>query len=127
VRKIQRLNDKKIQSLFKKLVSEDPKDFPRAREKLDAPTSKGVYLIISPSGNVLHVGSTPRARNGLHQRLKDHLRGSSSFAKNYLDGEGGKLRSGYKFIYVKVVGARQRAILECYAIGQLQPAHLGTG
>jgi hypothetical protein len=37
------------------------------------PDKKGVYVIYDSKNNVVHVGSTPRAKNGISQRLKDYL------------------------------------------------------
>lgn len=116
-----------IDRLFQKLLACEPVTFPKLRKPLDAPTQKGVYLVLNPSDAVLHVGSTPRARSGIRQRLRAHLQSKSSFVKKYLKGQGSKLRLGYKFKYVKVKKARTRAILEAYAIGQLLPKHIGTG
>src|SRR3981189_1497793 len=46
--------------------------FPPVRGRLEAPREKGVYVIYSPSGRIVHVGRTPRAKGGIAQRLKDH-------------------------------------------------------
>ena len=116
-----------IDRLFRALTACEPVKFPKPRQPLDAPSQKGVYLILNPRGIVLHVGSTPRAKNGIKQRLNAHLQSNSSFVKTYLSGRGSKLRSGYKFRYVKVKNSRTRVLLEAYAIGQLLPKHIGTG
>ena len=118
---------KKIEILFSRLQRERIHKFPKRGERLDAPNEQGVYIICSPAGNVLHVGSTPRARKGIAQRLRNHLATQSSFAIKYLNADGSRLRNGYKFRYLIVRSARQRALLEALAIGHLCPAHIGVG
>jgi excinuclease UvrABC nuclease subunit len=116
-----------IQTLLTKLLRAEPMNFPPIRGRLDAPTDPGVYIIYSPESEVLHVGSTPRARNGLRQRLKNHLQSKSSFVRSYLAGDGSKLRQGYRYKYLIVPDSRERALLEALAIGTLCPKHLGLG
>jgi hypothetical protein len=101
----------------------------KPRGHLHAPKRQGVYVIFSPKNRVLHVGSTPRAKNGIAQRLRDHLATRSSFTINYepLKSDGSRLRGGYKFCYLIVRSQRQRALLEALAIGHLCPAHIGLG
>ncbi len=101
--------------------------FPPLRQGLEASTKKGIYIIENSKGIVLHVGNTPRAKNGIYQRLKNHLSGSSSFTRSYFGGKGAKLRSNCTYRYIEVASARKRALLECYAIGKLCPKHLGLG
>lgn len=101
--------------------------FPSARQRINAPNDHGVYIIYNPKGRVAHVGRTVRGKNGLRQRLNNHLQGASSFVIHALKGKGVKLRAGYKFRYIKVENDRLRALLEAYAIGQLCPDHLGHG
>src|SRR3970040_2734550 len=98
-------------------MSAPPQNFPAAKQPLDAPTDKGVYVIYNPEGDVLHVGRTPRARQGIRQRLRDHLATRSSFTLQYLDRDGSKLRTGYKFRCLCVESPRLRALLEAYAVG----------
>lgn len=117
----------RIDRLYRKLLDCEPVKFPRPRQMMNAPTDRGVYLILSPRGDVLHVGSTPRAANGIRQRLYGHLRNGSSFVKVYMKNDGERLRGGYQFKYVVVRSPRQRALLEAYSIGQLLPKHIGTG
>ncbi len=88
---------------------------------------QGVYVILDVKGTVLHVGKTSRAKKGLRQRLSNHLRGQSSFAKKFLKQNGKELREGYVFKYVVVDDPKLRTLLEAYAIGCLCPEHLGTG
>lgn len=117
----------RIVRFFEKLIACEPVKFPKPRETLNAPTKRGVYLILNPRGTVLHVGSTPRAANGIKQRLNGHLQDKSSFVNIYLNHQSDKLRSGYTFKYVIVKKPRHRALLEAYAIGMLLPKHIGTG
>ena len=117
----------KIELLFNLLIETTPIIFPQQREKLEAPNGKGVYIIQSKKGTVLHVGNTPRAKYGISQRLKNHMAGSSSFTKVSFDGDGSVLRGSYKFKYLIVNDARQRVLLEAYAIGRLCPKHIGIG
>jgi hypothetical protein len=93
----------------------------------DAPTDLGVYLIYDRKGQIVHVGQTPRGKAGIRQRLFNHLYGQSSFTEHYLKGDGARLRKGYAFRCLVVRDARLRALLEAHAIGQLCPAHIGTG
>jgi len=116
---------KAIAALFDRLSSSASYPFPQKREPLNAPKERGVYVIQDANGLVLHVGNTPRAKKGVHQRLKDHLSGRSSFARLYLRGDTKKLRSSCFFRYLVVPNARQRALLEAYTIGRLCPFHIG--
>lgn len=116
-----------IKKLFALLIRGQRSKFPAARERLAATSNHGVYLIMSPRGKVLHVGRTVRGRNGLRQRLNDHLQGQSSFTARYFDRKGAKLRRSHSFSYVEVPDSRARALLEAYAVGHLCPAHIGTG
>jgi hypothetical protein len=118
---------KKIASLFDELIRAPRRKFPAPKQSLEAPDQQGVYIIYSPSNKVLHVGSTPRARKGLAQRLRNHLAAQSSFTLHYLNSDGSRLRRGYKFRCLIVRSSRQRALLEAYAIGRLCPAHIGLG
>jgi hypothetical protein len=115
----------RIAQLFEVLVSSPIQVFPTRGLRLDCPDNRGVYVIYSPAGSVLHVGRTPRARNGLRQRLNNHLRGQSSFSRKHLAGDGDVLRGSHSFRCIDVEHARDMALLEAYAIGCLCPAHLG--
>lgn len=120
---------KKIEKLFKELCRQKEYNFPREgyTEILGTPSSPGVYITYSPRGTVLHVGRTPRAKNGLRQRINDHLLGNSSFVGKYLKGQKNLLRMGYRFKYLIVKNPRERALLEELSIGKLCPVHLGLG
>jgi excinuclease UvrABC nuclease subunit len=117
----------KIDKLFVELKRAPLHKFPSPRGHLEAPSRQGVYVIYSPSGRVLHVGSTPRARKGIAQRLRNHMSTQSSFTIKYLGEDGSRLRRGYKFRCLIVRSERRRALLEAHAIGQLCPAHIGLG
>jgi hypothetical protein len=116
-----------VRSLFEKLIGCDLRTFPLAGARLDAPGEQGVYVLYDDQGKVVHVGRTPRAAGGIAQRLQDHIRGQSAFTRNYLDGDGNRLRGCFKFRSLVVPEGRLRALLEYFAIGQLCPAHLGIG
>lgn len=116
----------KIEKLFAELCKEPMCQFPQKREQLIAPSERGAY-VIRKGDIVLHVGRTPRGKNGLHQRLKNHLYGSSSFTKKYLKGNGAVLRDGHTYQFLVVEDTRLRALLEAYATGMLCPQHIGLG
>lgn len=116
----------KIKQLFEELIAQPEIKFPPRRKSLEAPRARGVY-IIRRGQKVLHVGSTPRGKNGLHQRLRNHLDGISEFARVFLSGDGNRLRIGHTYQCLVVPNKRPRALLEHYAIGVLCPAHLGDG
>ena len=117
----------KIKKLFDELCAQPKRLFPPVRQPLDAPSKPGVY-IIRKGETVLHVGRTIRGREGLHQRLRNHLHGSSSFTNKYLKGEGAILRKGgYTYQYLQLEDPRERALLEAYAVGTFCPEHIGLG
>ena len=58
-----------VRKRFETLVDAPLHHFPNARERLRAPKKPSVYVIYDPKGRVVHVGTTPRAKNGIHQRL----------------------------------------------------------
>jgi hypothetical protein len=116
-----------LKRLFRQLTKAKRKSFPHPRESLDAPDRQGVYIIYDPRGRVVHVGCTPRARDGIWQRLRDHMANKSSFTTKHLDDEGSRLRRGYSFQCLVVNDARYRVLLEALTIGRLCPAHIGRG
>ena len=116
-----------VKALLEVLLRAPLLGFPVMRGRVEGPRQRGVYIIYDPSGNVAHVGRTPRARGGISQRLRNHLGGRTSFAEKHLRGDGHKLRDGYKFRYLIVDDDRKRALLEAYATGCLCPEHLGLG
>jgi hypothetical protein len=84
--------------------------------------------IIRKEETVLHVGRTLRGRDGIHQRLKNHLHGSSSFTNEYLKGNGAILREdACTYQYLELEDPRKRALLEALAVGTLCPKHIGLG
>ena len=117
----------RISQLLDKLINSESFEFPDYRQPLHAPKEQGVYIILDSQETVVHVGSTPRAKYGIYQRLKNHLSGSSSFKYHYLNGDGYKLRKSYKYRFIVVENPRERCLLEAYAIGFLCPKHLGVG
>jgi hypothetical protein len=122
-----------IEELLNDLIRRPSYEFPKDGPMKDVGVSakQGVYIIYSPKDSpkdsIVHVGRTQRGRGGLQQRLDNHLYGQSSFADEYLKGQGKKLRRGYKFRYLVVKNARRRALLEALAIGKLCPKHFGLG
>ena len=121
------LEAREIDDLFELLSSQPKRHFPLQGQPLDASTMHGVYIIYR-GDTVLHVGRTYRGKKGLHQRLYNHLHGSSSFTNDYLNGEGSILRKAeYSYQYLVLEDARKRALLEAYATGKLCPEHIGVG
>lgn len=114
-----------ILALFNQLVSSTLHQFPLSRNSLDAPSGHGVYVIYASDGLALHVGKSSRGRQGLRQRLVNHLAGQSSFVNLYFVGDRTQLRNGCCFRYLEIENPRLRALLEAYAIGYLCPAHIG--
>ncbi len=117
----------KIKALYKSLLSQSEQPFPDQGERLLASTDQGVYIISNGKGLVLHVGKTDRAKNGIKQRLNNHLHGQSSFTKKHLNGAGSKLRGKCNYKYLVVINPRLRTLLEAYTISNLCPKHLGLG
>lgn len=125
---LKQINQRKaIEALFHRLDGVPWISFPQKRQPLEVPEAQGVYVIRNVKGTVVHVGRTVRGRNGLAQRLGNHLSGKSSFAREFLEGRPEKLRSGYTFQFIKVPDDRERALLEHYATGWHCPLHLGLG
>lgn len=121
----------KMEKLLRRLRLDRKYVFPKTGYVEDlthpVPNAQGVYIIYNLHGVVFHVGRTVRGRGGLRQRLNNHLRGRSSFVKDFLDGKSRSLRGKYQFQYIKVKNDRQRALLEALATGKLCPQHLGLG
>jgi len=113
-----------IDALFHELLAQERHCFPKRGKLMNAPISQGVYVIYEGC-DVAHIGRTLTGKNGLRQRLNNHLYGSSSFSKKYLSGKS--LRSGFEFQYLNVPNDRNRALLEALAIARLCPIHLGLG
>lgn len=115
-----------IMKLHEQLIASAIQTFPLKR-KVNVSTLQGVYIIYSPEKNVLHVGRTNGGKNGLDQRLLNHVRNQSSFSKLYLQKKKINLRNGYKFRYIEVHEPKTRGLLEALTAGLLCPAHFGTG
>lgn len=92
-----------------------------AKGRVEATNKHGVYVMYNAEGEVVHVGKTNRRKNGLKQRLTNHLYDSTS-KPNYLSGYGVNQRSGYRFLLVP--NERHRTLLEAFAIGTLCPRHI---
>jgi hypothetical protein len=116
---------KAVKALLSELTASPLYHFPT--KGLVAPREPGVYVIYDPNGNVAHVGRTPSGQGGIHQRLRNHLHGASSFTRLYLGRQGAKLRDGYAYRYLVIADPRLRALVEAYATGCLCPGHLGLG
>jgi hypothetical protein len=126
---------RRVRAKFAQLKHAPIHYFPQSGARIAATDKRGVYVIYSPRGKVLHVGATPRGRRGIAQRLFDHLRGQSSFTRNsqWLKKHAGpklnrrcayvRKRCTYQCLAVK--DERLRALLETYAIGHLCPDHIG--
>lgn len=115
-----------IQRLFERLCHQPRQPFPARGRSLNAPRDQGVY-VIRKGRVVFHVGRTIRARQGLLQRLRNHLQGRSSFTRLYFNRDGARLRNGFTYQTLVVRDTRLRALLESYAMGRLCPRHIGTG
>lgn len=115
-----------ILMLFNKLIGSKNTPFP-FKGKPQVSNKKGVYIVYNNNQTPLHVGTTPRGKNGINQRLYNHLTGSSSFSKNFLKKHGINLRINHSFKYIEIDNdARTRSLLEHYTIGKICPKHLGT-
>jgi len=118
---------KYIERLHRKLCTSKKVLFPKAGYQIYAPSEKGVYIIYNKNNEVVHVGCTPHAKNGIKQRLSDHLQGRSSFVAQFLQRNGEKLRYGYSFRCLAVDDPCDRKYLEALTIGKLCPKHIGKG
>ena len=112
-----------IHAMLSELMRAPMQSFPKPRRSPNAPKKAGVYVILGPTGTVLHVGSGC----DIAQRLSDHLFSRSAFTTKYLSGNGSILRKGHFFRCLPVSDARKRALLEALAIGKLCPKHIGHG
>jgi len=121
------ITPKRIEKLYKELIDSKKFQFPHKGSSVNAPTQKGVYIILNKNQKVVHVGCTPRGKYGIWQRLENHLQGLSSFADQYLDGNGRRLRNGYLYQFKIVSKPKDLKYLEALAIGKLCPKHIGKG
>lgn len=117
----------RIRTRFDELLDAPTVPFPAVRGQINAPNEHGVYVIRDIRGNVLHVGRTISGQRGLWRRLRDHLRGRSSFSLLYALPRHIRLRETCCFQYVRVPNPRERALLEALAVGELCPKHVGVG
>lgn len=118
---------KVIANSLKELLAKESCQFPENGKLMNVSKTQGVY-IIRKNRTVLHVGRTYGGREGLHQRLKNHLNGASSFVIKYLKRNKEKLRKkGYTYQLLRVRGDKKRAYLENLATGILHPEYIGTG
>lgn len=99
--------------------------FPRGSESIAVPKKLGVYVIRDPAKSVVYVGRTTRAKNGLHQRLRNHMAGKSALVRIHLNGDASRLRQGFSYQFVEVENDRERALLEHLATAWHCPAVLG--
>lgn len=115
-----------IERLLCELNAQKTRPFPQEGPlQQEVPTTQGVYVLRNPNGDILHVGRTTTAKNGLRQRLQNHLDGKSSFVRDYLGGKRNELRTGCTFQHLEVPNDRDRALLENRAISWHCPKHLG--
>ena len=117
---------KKIMQLHQELLTSSFHFFP-TKGTVNVSDKQGVYIIYNSNQETLHVGKTDRGKEGINQRLLNHLRNQSSFAKKYLKRKNIILRNGCEFKYIEVENGRTRALLEALTTGLLCPAHIGTG
>jgi len=115
-----------VEELYTELCCQPRFQFPQEGERLEAPSAPGVY-IIRKDDIVLHVGRTLRGKNGLYQRLMNHVHGQSSFTEKYLKGNEAALRNGCTYQLLVLEDSRLRALVEALAIGMLCPKHIGLG
>lgn len=115
-----------IKALFEKLISSNYHIFP-LKGKVNVTDNHGIYIIYNPKNEVLHVGNTPSGKEGLNQRLYNHISCTGVFYEKYLKPNKINMRSTHKFKHLEVDDIRQRALLEAYSAGKLCPLHFGTG
>jgi hypothetical protein len=125
----------RVKVKFAELPHSPRHSFPLSRARFTETDKRGVYVIYSPRGKVLHVGGTPRGQRGIFQRLSNHLHGQSSFThkSQFLKKHGGRnLKDRYTYVReqcsyrcLAIENERLRVLLEAYAIGHLCPDHIG--
>jgi len=118
---------REIERLLVRLNASKTHEFPPKHQRVGASVKHGVYIIKNKSGRVVHVGRTVSGRGGLAQRLSNHLQGQSSFTNVHLNGNGDRLRQGYKFQFLAIRERRSRALLVHAATAFHCPVHLGVG
>ncbi|UMR29228.1 GIY-YIG nuclease family protein [Massilia sp. MB5] len=115
----------RIQRLLEDLNSAPICAFPVGRASIEVPKTLGVYVILDPDQSVMYVGRTTKARNGLHQRLRNHMAGKSALVKTLFNGDTSRLRKGYSYQFLEVSDDRERALLEHIATAWHCPTVLG--
>jgi len=65
----------KVMTLHQKLIISVIHNFPEKGKRINVSNKQGVYIVYSKKNEVLHVGTTKSAKNGLNQRLQNHLTG----------------------------------------------------
>jgi len=115
-----------IMDLYNKLVSSEKYTFP-SKGKVNISRKHGVYIIYDTNDIVLHVGMTPYGKEGLDQRLYNHISKTGVFYREYLKPNKIEMRGKYQFRIIEVSNPRKRALLEALTAGLLCPSHFGTG
>lgn len=115
----------RIQQLLDALEQASITPFPSGGESITVPKKLGVYVIRDPTKSVVYVGRTTRAKNGLHQRLRNHMAGKSALVRLHLNGDTSRLREGYSYQFLEVENDRERALLEHLAVAWHCPVVLG--
>ena len=122
----QKINEpQQIMNLYNLLIDSSKYDIP-AIGKITISQKQGVYIIYGEEA-VLHVGKTNGGKEGLDQRLLNHVRNQSSFSKLYMQPNKISLRGMAKFQFIEVEDARSRSLLEALTAGLLCPMHIGLG
>jgi hypothetical protein len=116
----------KIMQLKNKLIDSKFYKFP-LMGKIEASNKQGVYIVYDNNKNPLHVGKTNGGKNGLNQRLLNHVRNQSSFFKLYMQINSVSLRDWGEFQFIEIEDARERSLLEALTAGLLCSKHIGTG
>jgi hypothetical protein len=116
----------RIKKLFGNLITSHLYIFP-VSGKVKVSLLHGVYILYDSNDIVLHVGMTPYGKDGLNQRLYNHISKTGVFYREYLKPNEICLRGIGKFRYIEVDDARTRALLEALTAGILCPLHFGTG
>lgn len=116
----------RIRILHKELVGSKVYRFP-SYGKIEVSKKQGIYIVYNNVKIPLHVGKTNGGRNGLNQRLLNHVRNQSSFSKLYMQTNNISLRGWGEFQFIEVENSRERSLLEALTAGLLCPAHIGTG
>lgn len=114
----------RVKELFEKLINSDFYIVPK-EGKINVSNKQGVYIIYNNNKEVLHVGKTKDARNGLNQRLLNHVRNQSSFSKLYMQKNKICLRNWGFIKFIEIDSPRDRSLLEALTAGILCPAHIG--